>query len=170
MEIKQALYVTGALLLVIGALLVARLFYELNNLENRRELVTKQIREVFVQTLPQEKMIVNELAQMNERLETSQARYNALAAGLGDRVLPLRILQTISEKITPDQDVRINDISMAPESVRLTGIADSFESVDDLMSLLRQVSDFNTVELSSIDVEPQSSEVRFTLAITMMLK
>ncbi len=169
-EIKRGLYIAGALLLVIGALLIARLFYELNNLENRRELVTRQIREVFVQTLPQEGKIVNELAQMNEQLETSQARYNALAAGLGDRVLPLGILQTISEKITPDRNVRINDISMAPESVRLTGIADSFESVDDLMGLLRQVSDFNTVELSSIDVDTQSSEVRFTLSIMMMLK
>jgi len=51
-EIKRGLYIAGALLLVIGALLVARLFYELNNLENRREFITKQIREVFVQTLP----------------------------------------------------------------------------------------------------------------------
>jgi len=169
-EIKRGLYIAGALLLVIGALLVAMLFYELNNLENQRELVKKQIREVFVQTLPEEKKIVNELAQMNEQLETSQAQYNALAAGLSDRVLPLRVLQTISEKITPDQDVRINDISMAPKSVRLTGVAASFESVDNLMSLLRQVSDFNTVELLSIDVEPQSSGVRFTLSITIVLK
>jgi len=169
-EIKRGLYVTGALLLVIGVLLVAMLFYELNNLENRHELVKKQIREVFVQTLPEERKIVNELAQMNEQLESSQAQYNVLAAGLSDRVLPLRILQTVSEKITPDQNVRIDDISMAPRSVRLTGIAPSFESVDNLMSFLRQVSDFNTVELSGIDVEHQSGGVHFTLSITTILK
>jgi Tfp pilus assembly PilM family ATPase len=169
-EIKRGLYIVGALLLVIGALLIAMLFYELNNLENQRELVTKQIREVFVQTLPEEKKIVNELAQMNEQLETSQAQYNALAAGLSDRVLPLRILQTISEKITSDQNVRINDISMAPESVRLVGVAPSFESVDNLMSVLRQVSGFNTVEVPSIDVDPLGRGVRFTLSITTILK
>lgn len=169
-EIKRGLLIAGALLFVIVALLVATLFFELNNLENHHELVKKQIREVFVQTLPQEKKIVNELAQLNEHLETSQAQYNALAAGLSDRVLPLRILQTISEKITPDQNVRINDISMAPESVRLTGVAPSFESVDNLMSLLRQVSGFNTVEVPNIDVDPQGRGVRFTLSITTILK
>ena len=169
-EIKRGLYIAGALLFVIGALLVAMLFHELKNLENQHELVKKRIREVFVQTLPEEKKIVNELAQMNEHLETSQAQYNALAAGLSDRVLPLRILQTISEKITPDQNVRINDISMAPESVRLAGVAPSFESVDNLMSLLRQVSGFNTVEVPSIDVDPQGRGVRFTLSITTILK
>jgi Tfp pilus assembly protein PilN/Tfp pilus assembly PilM family ATPase len=169
-EIKRGLYVAGTLLFAIGILLVAMLFSELKNLENRHELVKKQIRDVFVQTLPQEKKIVNELAQMSEQLESSQTQYNALAAGLSDRVLPLRILQIISEKITADQNVRINDISMAPESVRLTGVAPSFESVDNLMSRLRQVSGFNTVEVPSIDVDPQGRGVRFTLSITTILK
>jgi len=169
-EIKRGLYIAGALLFVIGALLIVMLFFELNNLKNRHELVKKQIREVFVQTLPEEKKIVNELAQLNEHLETSQAQYNALAAGLSDRVLPLRILQIISEKITSDQNVRINDISMAPESVRLAGVAPSFESVDNLMSVLRQVSEFKTVEVPNIDVDPQGRGVRFTLSITIILK
>jgi Tfp pilus assembly protein PilN len=84
--------------------------------------------------------------------------------------LPLRILQTISEKITPDQNVRINDISMAPDSVLLTGAAPSFESVDNLMSVLRQVSGFNTVEVPSIDVDPKGGGVRFTLSFTTILK
>ena len=169
-EIKRGLYIAAALLFAIGVLLVAMLFHKLNNLENQHEVVKKQIREVFVQALPEEKKIVNELAQLNEHLETSQAQYNALAAGLSDRVLPLRILQIISEKITTDQNVRINDISMAPESVRLAGIAPSFESVDNLMGLLRQVSGFNTVEVPSIDVDPQGRGVRFTLSIRTIMK
>ena len=169
-ETKRGLFIAGVLILIIGALFVVRLFYELNDLENQHDLVKEQIREVFVQTLPEENKIVNELAQMNEQLETIQAEYSTLAAGLSDRVLPLKILQAISEKITPDQNIRINDISMSPESVRLVGVAPSFESVDNLMSVLRQVSEFNTVEVPSIDVDPQSSGVRFTLSVTTVLK
>lgn len=169
-ETKRGLFIFGLLLLAIGVLLVARLFYELNTLENDHLLVNKQIREVFVQTLPEEKKIVNEFAQMNEQLEMARAEYNTFAAGLSDRVLPLRILQDISEKITPEQNVRIYDISIAPESVRLVGAASSFESVDNLMSLLREISEFNALELKSIDVDPKGGGVRFTLSITMGLK
>ncbi|MBN1805959.1 MAG: pilus assembly protein PilM [Sedimentisphaerales bacterium] len=169
-ETKRGLLVTGALILIIGFLLVGKLFYELYNLKNQHELVKKQIRNVFVETLPGEKKIVNELAQMNEQLEAVQAEYDILAAGLSDRILPLKVLQIISEKITPDQSVRISDISMTPGSVRLLGTAASFESVDNLMSVLRQVSEFKTIEMPGVDVDSQSSRVRFTLLITTVLK
>lgn len=169
-ETKRGLFIFGLLLLAIGVLLVARLFYELNTLENENQLVKQQIREVFVQTLPEEKKIVNELAQMNEQLEMVRGEYSTFATGLSDKILPLRVLQVISEKITPDQNVRINDISIAPESVRLVGAASSFESVDNLMSVLRQISEFNAVELQNIDVAPKNGGVRFTLSITMGLK
>ena len=169
-EMKRGLFIFGLLLLAIVILLVAKLFYELNTLENEDQLVKQRIREVFIQALPEEKKIVNELAQMNEQLEMVRAEYNTFAAGLSDRVLPLRVLQDISEKITPEQNVRIYDISIAPESVRLVGAASSFESVDNLMSLLCEISEFNALELKNIDVDPQSGGVRFTLSITTGLK
>jgi Tfp pilus assembly protein PilN len=169
-ETKRGLFIFGLLLLAIVVLLVAKLFYELNTLENDNQLVKQQIREVFVQALPEEKNIVNELVQLNEQLEMVRAEYNTFASGLSDRVLPLRVLQNISEKITPEQNIRIYDISIAPELVRLVGAAASFESVDNLMSVLRQISEFNAVELQDIDVDPQSGRVPFTLSITMGLK
>jgi type II secretory pathway component PulL len=169
-ETKRGLLIAGALLVIIGILLVARLLYELNYLDGQHEIVKKQIRDVFVQTLPEEKKIVNELAQLNEQLNSVQTEYNTYTTGLNDRVLPLKILQIISEKITPDQNVRINDISMDPGLVRLQGIAASFESVDNLMDVLRKVSEFETIEVPNIDVDPQSSGVRFTFLITTILK
>jgi Tfp pilus assembly protein PilN len=169
-ETKRGLFIAGALILMIGALLVIRLFFELNDLQNQHNLVKEQIRDVFVQTLPGEKRIVNELAQMNEQLRTIQAEYSTLAAGLRERVLPLKILQVISEKIIPEQNIRIYDISMAPESVRLVGVAPSFESVDNLMSALRQVSEFNTIEVQNVDIDPKGGGVRFTFSITTVLQ
>ena len=112
----------------------------------------------------------DELAQMNEKLEAVQTEYTTIAAGMSDRVLPLKILQAISEKITPEQKIRLNNISMSPESVRLAGVAPSFESVDNLMSVLRQVTEFKNIEVLNTDVDTQSKVVRFALSITTVLK
>jgi len=166
-ETKRGLLIFGLLVLAIVILLITRLFYELNTLENENQLLNQQIRDVFVQTLPKEEKIVNELAQLNEKLEAVRAEYNIFAAGLSERILPLKLLQDLSEKITPDQNVRIYDISIVPQSMRLVGAVASFESVDNLTSLLRQIPEFNEIELQNIDVDPQSSGVRFTLSITM---
>ena len=166
-ETKRGLFIFGFLLLAIVALLVARLFYELNTLENEHQLVEQQIREVFVPALPEEKKIATGLAQMNEQLEMVRAEYNTFAAGLSDRVLPLRVLQDISEKITPEQNIRIYNISIAPESVRLVGTAASFESVYNLMSVLHQIPEFDEVEEDIDEVDRQSGRVPFTLSITM---
>jgi len=166
-ETKRGLLIFGLLVLAIGVLLIAKLFYELNTLENENQLLNQQVRDVFVQTLPEEKKIVNELAQMNVKLEAVRAEYNIFAAGLSERILPLKLLQDLSEKITPDQNVRIYDISIVPQSMRLVGVVASFESVDNLTSLLRQIPEFNEIELQNIDVDPQSGGIRFTLSITM---
>ncbi|MFQ5771917.1 MAG: pilus assembly protein PilM, partial [bacterium] len=128
-ETKRGLFVFALLILAIGVLLIVKLYYELNTLENENQLLKQQIREVFVKNLPEEKKIVNELAQMNEKLEAVRAEYNTFAAGLSDRILPLKLLQDLSEKITPNENVRIYDISIAPKSVRLVGTAASFNSV-----------------------------------------
>ena len=99
-------------IVAIGLLLITKLSYELNTLETKHQLIEKRIRDVFVKTLPNEQKIVNELVQMNQQLDAVQAEYRTLVTGLSDRVSPLRILQNISEKITPNQNVLIDDISI----------------------------------------------------------
>jgi Tfp pilus assembly protein PilN len=166
-EIRRGLFIAATLVLLIGASLVFRLFYQLHNLEKQHELVKKEIREVFVQTLPEETKIVNEAAQMNEKFNAIQAEYDALAAGFSNRVMPLKILQVISEKIPADQDIRINDMSMSPGSVRLTGIAPSFASMDNLITAFRRVSAFKSIEVLNTDVDARSNGVRFTFSILL---
>ena len=56
---------------------------------------------------------------------------------------------------------------MAPKLVQLTGVAPSFESVNNLKNVLRRMPEFDEVEQN---VNRQSGEVRFTLSITIVLK
>lgn len=167
---KQSALVFGVLLLAIGILLVGNLFIQLNTLESQRQSIKRQIRQVFIQTLPEEKRIVNELAQMTEQFERLKAEYSTFATAISNRTSPLRILQGISEKITPDENISVSNISINAESVRLSGTATSFESVDNVISMLHQIDEFDRVELQSTDIDPRSSRLRFSLLITMALK
>ncbi|MFC1604214.1 type II secretion system protein GspL [Planctomycetota bacterium] len=165
---KRSVLVFGFLFAAVAALLVAKIFIQLTVLEDKHERIKQEIREVFTQTLPEEKRIVNEFAQMTERFKELQEEYNTLSAEISGRVPSLIILQRISENITSDQNVSISGISIASESVRLSGIATSFESVDNLVGILRQISEFDSVELQNVDKDPASDRVRFRLLIALV--
>ncbi len=165
-KIKRSAVAFGLLLLTIIALLVGNLFMQLNALEDEQQRIQQGIREVFVQTLPEEERIVNELAQMTERYEALKAEYDILATAMGDRASPLRVLQRLSEKLTSDQNATVSHISVTAESVQLAGTSDSFKSVDNLIDILRHISEFHLVELQNINVDPKTGRVPFSLLIT----
>jgi len=164
---KRSLLVFGVLLLAIGALLVVNLFAQLNALEDERLSIKRETREVFTRTLPAEERIVNELAQMTERFEALEAEYSTLATEIRNKAPALKVLQHISEKITPDQHMGVSSISITGKLVRLSGSATSFESVDNVVATLRQISEFDSVELRNVDIDPTNNTVRFSLLIKM---
>lgn len=169
---KRSALVSGVLLAAIVAVLLANLFIQLATLKNERQRIKQQIRQVFVQTLPEERRIVKELAQLTERLNELKAEYTTLTTALGQTASPLRILQRVSEKITPDHNISVSMISITGESVVLGGTGIGFESVDKLISTLNQIPEFEKVELEqkSIDFDPGSGKVPFSLSITLKSK
>jgi len=164
---KRSAFVFGFLLLAVVLVLVASLFIQLNALGNENQRIKREIRDVFTQTLPEEKRIVNELAQMTEKFMLLENEYNTLATEIRGRAPSLRILQHVSEKITPDQNVSVSGISMTAKLARLNGTATSFESVDNVVVILKQIPEFDSVEIRSIDLDPKDGKVRFSLLITM---
>lgn len=162
---KQSVLVFGFLLLATVALLIASLFIQLNTLEAKHQRIKQEIRTVFTQTLPEKKRIVNELAQMTEKVGALKKEYDALAAEMHSRAPSLRILHRISERMPQSQNVSVSSITIAAESVRLSGVAPSFESVDNVVEILRQIPEFDSVEIRNVDMDPTSNKVRFSLLI-----
>lgn len=165
---KRSVLVFGFLLAAVAVLSVANIFIQLIVLEGEHERIKQEIRQIFTQTLPEEKRIVNEFAQMDEKFKELQEEYNTLSAEISGRIPSLKILQHVSEKITPDQNVSVSGISINSESVRLSGITTSFESVDNVVRTLRQISEFGSVEIQNVDKDPTSDKVCFKLLIALV--
>ena len=162
---KRNALVFGILLLALGAAFIVNLFVRLNSLEKENKRLENEIRDIFVRTFPDEKKIVNELAQTNEKYDALKLEYNSIASEVLNRVPTLELLQEISEQITPDQNVGVSDISMTSDSLQLTATAADFESVDNLVDKLKKVSQFNSIDIHNIDMDPGNDRVKFNLAI-----
>ena len=54
---------------------------------------------------------------------------------------------------------------MTSDSLQLTATAADFESVDNLVDKLKKVSQFNSIDIHNIDMDPGNDRVKFNLAI-----
>lgn len=165
-EVKKALVVFGLLLAAVALTWIVGLFLRLDRREREYQAVRAEMRRVFKEALPDEVNIVDELQQLDQRLQSLREEHDALSSVLGGGLPPLRVLQHVSTGIPARLQVEISELSIAGDSVRLTGKAESFAAVDEVTKQLQAVPGFRTVATRDAEVEPRTGAVRFTLTIT----
>ena len=162
---KRNAIIFSSLVISIAAMFIINLFVRLNALEIEKQSLDKQIRSIFVQTFPDEKKIVNELAQMDEKYNSLEREYNSIASEIFNRIPALEILENISAKITPDENISVSDISMTADSVQISATAADFEAVDNLVEKFKKTPEFHSIEMGNIDVDSANNRVRFNLSM-----
>jgi type II secretory pathway component PulL len=166
-EAKYAAIVFSALLAAILGLLGFRSLRGLKELEAERADLERTIRTVFTEAFPKEKKIVNELAQMSEYVNTLRKERDTLVAAVGQQVRPLWVLHVLSERMTSEKEIGISSVSIKDTAVHLTGTARSFESVEQFLDELRQVSEFASVVLEDVALTRGSERPAFRLTISV---
>ncbi len=160
---KRNAVIFASLLFSLAALFLINLFVRLNALENEKQFLEEQIRGIFVQTFPDEKKIVDELAQTKEKYDSLDQEYKTIASEIFDRTPALDILEDISENIAPDQNISVSDITMTADSVQLSATAADFESVDKLVEKFKKIPEFDSINPGNIDIDSANNRVRFNL-------
>jgi type II secretory pathway component PulL len=164
---KRSALASAVLVVVILALLGLRTFVRLRALGTERVQLAQEIRTVFTQTFPGEKKVVNELAQMTEHLNSLRKEHDTLAAAVGSRIQPLRMLHVLSEKMTSENGISVSALSIRERTARVTGTGGSFESVEQFLNELRQVPDFASVEMEDAALSRGSNRPEFRLVISL---
>lgn len=163
---KRGALVFAILSTVVLALLAVRVYGELRTLENEHVTIKQETRKVFAEAFPNENSIVNELAQMTERLDLVRKEYDTLAAVVKRRVYPLRILQLLSEKLTSEREINISSFAVTGKTIRITGTGNSFESVEKFLEELRRIPEFHSVELEDVALSRAGNRPDFRLLIS----
>jgi len=171
LNLKKQLLTCVILVAAIALVLLAGLFVRLASLETKYAHIKNELRQTFQTTLPEEKNIVSPLAQLEQKLQSFRKDYQLFASFCPTVLAPLEVLRNIAVN-TPEQgNVKVDDLLITAESVRLNGTCDSFEAVYQWQRLLQDIPDFALVDVQDVQTRPggQSGEppaVRFTILIS----
>jgi len=145
-SLKKEIVVCAVLIAAIAAVSLIGLFMRRSQLENKYTDIQGEINENFQRALPQE-MIVSPLAQLDQKLQAMQKDYALFGPALGAGIGPLEVLNVITDSIPEDVNISLNDVLITTESIRLTGTAESGESVYNWQRLLERTQQFSDVEV-----------------------
>jgi Tfp pilus assembly protein PilN len=137
----------------------------LSSLETNYARIKNETTEVFQSTLPQEKNIVSPLVQLEQKLQSFREDYQLFASFRPDSLSSLEVLHSLTIHRPSQTNMKVDDLLIAADTVRISGTCNSFESVYQWQRLLREVPVFTTVEVQDVQRQPQGT-VGFTLLLS----
>ena len=170
LNLKRELVICVILVAAIAVVSLVGLFMRLSNLEAKYTQVKSEIKESFQRTLPEEKNIVNPLAQLDQKLQSLRKDYSLFGPISGAGIGPLDVLYAITTSTPPEININLDDMLITTESVRLTGTSQSFESAYNWQRRLQDVPQFSTVDIRDIQREPEGERVHFTVLASFAMK
>jgi len=166
LDLRKELVVCAILTGAIAFFWVVGLFMRLYRLETNYAHIENETRELFQNTLPEEKNIVSPLAQLEQKLQSSKKDYQLFASFHPNSLSPLEVLQSITLNRPLQANLRVDDLLIAADTVRVSGTCDSFESVYQWQRLLQDLPGITGVDVQDVQRQPQSGAVHFAIVLS----
>lgn len=157
------LVVYGIVLLLLGVAALATRFYLK---EREYQNLKAEIRKEFLIAQPGVKKIVNEGQQLKNALREERARLGALGGGLGEST-SLEILRELSTVIEPGWKMRLTDFVIDPETIEMSGEANSFDTVNQFKAKLDRSPRYKEVQLKTARASGLENLVEFKLQMKL---
>jgi Tfp pilus assembly PilM family ATPase/Tfp pilus assembly protein PilN len=166
LRLTRELSVCGGLAVAAGIVWVAGLFLQLSSLETTYGQLRKQMETVFRETVPDEQNIVDPAAQLQQRLDALRKECGLLTSLNPGRSAPLEILYALSRSTPATADVKLHDVLIAADSVRISGSCDSFTTLSEWQRQLEAIPGLQVVDVPRPTKDAQSGKVRFTISLS----
>jgi len=164
-SVTKELTVCAGLLAVTVVVWVVGLFMQVSRLESQNAAIKAQIQDVFQQALPEERNIVNPVAQLQQKLDSFGADSTLLTSFQPGRLTPLEILHVLSVHQPPGEKLTFDDLLVATDSVRVTGSCDSFGTLLEWQRVLEETPGFDSVDIPHPNKDAKTGKVHFTLSL-----
>lgn len=163
-EIRKA----AAFLIVVLCLLAVDLGVDYYFLRKRYKVLDQQIAQVFRQTLPDVKRIVDPVHQLKVRIDEINKSALSLPGIRAERKV-IDLLKDISLRVPEAADVHITRIVVDPDGVLMKGETDTFNTVDTIKRGLEPSDYFRTVTISSANLDRSGNRVRFEMKLELAM-
>jgi Tfp pilus assembly PilM family ATPase/Tfp pilus assembly protein PilN len=166
LNLKKEFAVCAAIISAIAVFLLVGLFMRLSHLEAAYSQIKNETTEIFKAVLPQEK-IVNPLVQLQQKVESFRGDSRLSSSLSKNGLSPLDILYKISANSSSRENIKVDDILIAADTVRINGACESFESVYQWQRLLQEVPGLASIDVRDIGKQSKSDLVEFTMLLSL---
>lgn len=123
-----------------------------------------QLNQLFQQTMPPNTPLVDAPMQIESQL--NELRKQVQLFGLSGQGATA-VLQALSEDIDLEINVELNELSYSGDEVRIDGVTNSFDAVNQISEVLGKNPLFQRVEISNAKLSADSSRVDFELQLQL---
>ena len=160
--------VRTASILLLGLAVTAGvgLGFEFQRMKTDRDELESKIRSIYKETIPESGRIVNPLQQLQVKVNELK---NATSTGASNdsSLNTLVLLGDISERIPEALKVTFQRYIYDRKSIRIKGLTDNFNTVDQMKRSLDKSPYFREVAIVSANVAPKNEGVRFELKLQL---
>jgi Tfp pilus assembly protein PilN len=161
----RELTICAGLAAAVALVWTVGLFLQLSSLETRHRQLQQQMAAVFHQAVPEEENIVDPTAQLQQHLDALGKQRERMTSLHPDRPAPLEILLALSRHAPATGALKLQDIVIAADAVRLKGLCDSFTTLSQWQRQLEAIPGLQVVDVPRPTKDAQSGKVQFTIAL-----
>jgi general secretion pathway protein L len=163
-RLKKELRKIAVFLIVILSLLSTGFGVDYYFLKKQYRMLDRKITQVFKQTLPDVKRIVDPVQQIRVKInEIKSSAISLPGVSMGRKVLDL--LRDISLRVPGSLDVKVIRMVIDPEVVQIKGETDTFNTVDIVKKGLEPSEYFSKVTISSANLDRSGKRVTFEIKL-----
>ena len=149
--------------LAAGVLVAAGLAVGLDlfRLQTQYAALRHEIRQVFTQTLPEVRTIVNEKLQLQDAVETLQKQHRVFNGAT--TASPLELLRQLTKTIPDSIPLDLDEWIFDGKSVQLRGTTNSFDAAESIKTAVAGLAVLQEVQLKEVRSVPGGTKVSFQL-------
>ncbi len=166
LRIKKELTVCAGLAAAAAVVWVAGLFLQLSSLESSYGQLKRQAQEVFRQAAPEEENIVDPVAQLQQRLDAFRKEAEALTGLRPGCPSPLEILYALSQNTPAATGLKLQEVLIAADSVRITGTCDKFATFSEWQRQLETLPGLRLKDVPRPAKNARTGKVEFTIFLS----